>query len=441
MNPGAAATVTNFLGLDSRLGHIWKRLAGGAVWTLLGSLGWHGFTLLGFTVAARFLGKEQFGQATLVQNTLGMLGVLAGLGLGTTCTRYVAEFRTAQPSRLGGLLLFAIVASVLLSLAMGAAVLALTRPMAASLLNDVRLANALALGAALVFFNSVTQVLHSALSGFERFRSIAIINFFRGAACVCGVLLLVPRHGVEGMILALVAPAVIGLFLSAVALRAECRRSEVRLRFSDLPANARLLLTFSVPVFVIGTIALPVTWFVQAYLARQPHGYGELGLLNAALQWRNVITTLPAMLLQPALPILTSLLAAGQFAEYRALLRSNVRMALVYSVAATVPVSLFGGLILAGYGPGFAAGRPAFLLTSASSVFIVASAVIAQGVISAGWIRLSVGIHAAWALVAVAAAIPGARLWGATGAAAALLCAYAVQAVLFFWLTARRTSL
>jgi len=75
------------------------RFVVGAFWSVAGALISRGFLLAASVVCAWFLGKEGFGALGMIQSTTGMLGVLAGLGLGITATKYVSELRRLDPLR------------------------------------------------------------------------------------------------------------------------------------------------------------------------------------------------------------------------------------------------------------------------------------------------------------------------------------------------------
>src|ERR1035441_7680402 len=91
----ASRTVTAVWRSDSLRG----RFARGAVWSLIGAALAQGANLAASVITARLLGRVQFGMYGMVQSTVGMLGVFAGLGLGLTATKYVAEFRSRDPER------------------------------------------------------------------------------------------------------------------------------------------------------------------------------------------------------------------------------------------------------------------------------------------------------------------------------------------------------
>src|SRR5690242_3808036 len=75
------------------------RFARGIVWSLLGAVMAQGSSLVASVITARLLGPGTFGQYGMIQSTVVMLGIFAGLGLGLTSTKYVAEFRTQDPAR------------------------------------------------------------------------------------------------------------------------------------------------------------------------------------------------------------------------------------------------------------------------------------------------------------------------------------------------------
>src|SRR5262249_28064949 len=98
------------------------RLARGAFWSLVGSLGVRGMTLLATVVVVRLLGKEGYGELSVIQSTLGMFEVLAGLGMGLTATKYVAELRQRDPLRAGRVIALSCFAAAAAGLLLASAV-------------------------------------------------------------------------------------------------------------------------------------------------------------------------------------------------------------------------------------------------------------------------------------------------------------------------------
>ena len=71
-----------------------------------------------------------------------------------------------------------------------------------------------------------------------------------------------------------------------------------------------------------------------------PGGYGELGIFNAANQWRNLVLFVPASLAQVVLPILANLQALGNQRRYVLARWLNAAVNVSAGIAVAVPVAL-----------------------------------------------------------------------------------------------------
>ncbi|HOY60838.1 MAG TPA: oligosaccharide flippase family protein, partial [Verrucomicrobiota bacterium] len=185
------------------------RLARGAFWSVTGGVVARGLSLLASILVARILGKDVFGELGTVQSTIGMFTVFAGLGMGLTATKHVAEFRLKDPARAGRIITLsnriAFWASIVVALAMVASASGLASAVAAP-----HIAPALQIAALSLFLNGISGAQTGALAGLEAFRTIAGLNFITGVISfpllVAGAL----WRGIEGSIWALSATAAVG---------------------------------------------------------------------------------------------------------------------------------------------------------------------------------------------------------------------------------------
>jgi O-antigen/teichoic acid export membrane protein len=75
-----------------------RRIRTGLLWNLLSTIAGRSSGLVTSVVLSRMLGKEGFGEFSIIQNTILTMGVFAGFGTGLTATKHIAEtFRTDQP--------------------------------------------------------------------------------------------------------------------------------------------------------------------------------------------------------------------------------------------------------------------------------------------------------------------------------------------------------
>jgi O-antigen/teichoic acid export membrane protein len=319
--------------VNSPLGY---RLARGAFWSLAGSILARGLGLLSGIFVARILGKVGFGQLGMIQSTVGMFGTLAGLSLGVTATKHVAEDKASNPARAGRIIgLASVVAWV--SGGLATIVLLLLAPWLASRsLAAPELSGLLQLGSLLLLLGGVNGAQTGALAGFEAFRTIARVSLVAGVLSFpitisCALLL-----GVRGAVWAQILTLLINSALNYLALRKVAAQAHVPLGYSHCWQEWPILWKFSLPTVLGGVLAGPVSWASAALLVNQPHGYSQMGIYNAVTRMKGLPELVLSMVSAPLLPILSEQFAHGQTAAYS----KTLRYAFGLSFVLIVPVSL-----------------------------------------------------------------------------------------------------
>jgi O-antigen/teichoic acid export membrane protein len=417
---GATKAISGIWVADSLRG----RFARGAVWSLVGAVISQGSNLAASVITARLLGREQFGEYGMIQSTVGMLGVFAGLGLGVTATKYVAEFRTLDPERAGRIIALgcavAIVAGGLLALC----VLGYAPVLAAKTLNAPALAVELRIASVLLFFNALNGAQTGALAGFEAFRAIARINLVRGLIAFPVTVAAVLLWRLPGAIWALTVTSAVTCLLSQVSLRRQCTALGIHPQFSSGWAEGRVLWTFSTPAFLSGALAGPAIWVANTMLVNQPGGYAEMGVFSAASQWRNAIGFVPAVLAQFALPILSNLNGERDVSRYGKALRWNLILTAAAAMAVAVPVALGAPQIMRLYGRGFQQGWLVLVLSAATAVISCINGVVGTAILSSGSVWVGFAFNGMWAAVLLAGCYRFIPTSLALGLAGSMLGAY-----------------
>ena len=264
-----------------------------------------GLTLVMLMVVARLLSKENYGQFVVIQSTLGMVGVFAGFGIGSTATRYAAELQARDTTRLGHILTLAerTVLGCGLIVSMGLAVAA--GWMATHILNAPRLGVPLAIAAVAVFFTALDSYQKSVLIGLESMRAFAI-GMVAGVIVGFPIMLLAAKHyGLEGAAVAIVVNALLQASISRYQMARELRKLGVKLNVEGCLSEQPILWRFALPALLSGALVGPAHWAAQALLANTPNGYAELAVLGISMQWFNVIMFVPGTAGRVVLPILT----------------------------------------------------------------------------------------------------------------------------------------
>lgn len=393
------------------------RLARGLAWSLAGAALSRGFGVLGSIVVARILGISAFGELTLIQSTVGLFGTFAGLGLGITATKYIAELRDAEPERCGQVINLVVMTAVLGSLIACGALLSFAPGVATQMLGIASLAHLLRYSCPLVFFSTLQGVYLGALAGFEAFRRVAQVNWIGGLLGVLAMVLCAWIWGLPGAIWGTGLQMALSCGLAHFALQTEASKGGIVL-FRKLDWNdSRILWRFSLPAFLSSILVSPANWACNLLLVHQSDGLKEVALLSAANQWKNFLSFLPMMMTSVLIPMLSNLWRAGRKHEFNKLVRRNLFISAAASMALGLPLAFIAPKILRWYGTEFIRGVPVFLWAIAGTLIVAANNLFSRVMQSRGqaWKELSFSLL--WALVLVAACwflIPHYRAVGVT---------------------------
>lgn len=401
------------------------RLARGAFWSVIDSGFTRSFALIISIVVARTVGREHFGQFGVVQGTIGVFGLFAGLGMSVTATKHVAELRRSEPLRTGRILGLSALLAAISSSSMCVILIATAPWLARTTLASAEVGSLLRIGSGLLFFGVLNGALAGALYGFEAFKSIAIVDAVAGLVG-CGVVTAgVLTAGLPGAITGLVAGVGLQLAGYCFVLRRELRNSGIAIICKGCFAEWRVLAKFSVPALLAAAMTGPVSWVCSAIVVNQPAGYAQLGLFNAANQWRGAILLLPLTLSAPFLPVLSSLFGKER-EKYFKVLWTGIVANTTLALFAAAGVILFSRTIMGIYGKGFVGGTPVLICLVLSGVVAAAVGSVGHAITSSGRMWWGFMLNFIWA-VALVASLWLLRRQGAYGYAVANLIAYSIH--------------
>ena len=291
-----ALTPRRFRGQWDRLERspLGERLARGAFWSVVGGGASRALGLVAWILVARRLDKEAFGEIGMIQNTVGIFGVLAGVGMGMTATKHVAEFRLRDPARAAGLIRLSNRIAWGASLVVAMAVWLLAPWLAEHTLGRVDLVGAVRISTGLLFLGGVQGAQGGALAGLEAFRTVARLNIISGLVSFPLLVLGAVWGGVNGTIWALNANAAVGVLLHHVALRREMALAGFPEVDSWDRRNLPVLWRFTLPAALGALVTSAVQWGCWGIMARRPDGYDALGAFNGANQWFLALMFLPS---------------------------------------------------------------------------------------------------------------------------------------------------
>ncbi len=412
-------------------GSLRARFAKGAFWSLAGAVISRGLNLVSSIIVARLLGKVGYGELGIIQSTVGVFGVFAGLGLGMTATKYVAEFREKDPQKAGRIIALSSVVAFFSGGIVSIILIILSPWLASKTLSAPHLSGLLQISAGLLFFGAINSAQTGALSGFEAFKTIAIVNLISGVISfplmVAGVWFL----QLKGAVLALVASMVVNYFLNKIAIKRECKRYYIKPDVRNSVQEIPILWKFSVPAFLSSAMVGPVTWLCNTMLVNQPNGYAEMGIFNAANQWYNALLFLPGVMSQAVLPVLSERISIQDRVNSAKVLNFSVKTNGISILAIAIIGSIMSPLIMQLYGEGFRSSWPTLVVVLITASLLAIQIPVGNIIAVSGRMWLGFLMNLGWGIVFIF------FTWylikfGAFGLAGARLGAYIIHAVWTF---------
>jgi O-antigen/teichoic acid export membrane protein len=367
----------------------------------------------------------------MIQSTTALFSVVAAAGLGMTAAKHVAQFRKADRTRVGRLIGGASVFSAGSGLVIGLIVFVASPWLAVGVLADHSIGPWLRIGALIIVLEAMNAAQLGALQGFEAFRSIAKANFAVGVLQVPFLVGGAVTYGVPGVLIAMGCVRVAGLGFNYWLLGRECAERSIVISYRGIRAESGLLLSFGLPALMSSLVVVAVNWTGNAILARSLGGYEELGVFNAANQWRLVALWFPSSLGAIVLPILANLRGEQDDREYGRMLRLSAMLNVAMACVICLPIGLFATRIMTGFGDEFRDGETTLLLLLGSVVVAALNNVVGQALASRDRMWIGAGFNVLWGVTLVFSAWWWVGMgYGARALAAANLMAYSVHT---FW--------
>jgi O-antigen/teichoic acid export membrane protein len=197
--------------------------------------------------------------------------------------------------------------SLTLGIAITALALATSQFLSADYLKAPELTKPLLIGSVILLLSILNSSENGTLAGLEDFKSIAINtligSFFEAACMVVGAYF----YQLEG--------AVAGFAIGVLCLYIANKLSAIRaLNKAGISAYVKsvykedwaLIFSYSIPATLSALTVTPVFWLVRSMLVRASN-YGELGIFEAADQWKVMLLFVPGAICQIVLPIMSSI--------------------------------------------------------------------------------------------------------------------------------------
>ncbi|SCG86389.1 oligosaccharide flippase family protein [Methanobacterium congolense] len=321
------------------------KLIYGIFWNLISALASQGFPMIAAIIAARLLGKFGYGQLGMINSTVILFSTFAGLGLGITATKYIAQLHQTDPERTGRIMgltnLFGLASGVVMCI-----ILFVMAPwLAANTLAAPDLAPALRIASLLLIFNTLVGIQSGSIAGFGAFKDLARIAIFQGIISASLTITGVYFFGLTGAVTAMVINSIINFILYKRTINNLVKRFKISINYMKSWRERDVIWKLSLPSMLSSVMVGPVVWIANVIIINTPGGYGQLGLFNAADQWRTALAFLPGVIGTVLLPML-----AANNEENENIEKLNVLISWIVVIIIALPLISFPEIISVLYG-------------------------------------------------------------------------------------------
>ncbi|HEY8360511.1 MAG TPA: oligosaccharide flippase family protein [Ramlibacter sp.] len=410
--------------LKLRSSEIARRIARGSAWSFAGAASSRVCTLIAMILLARMMGAAEFGELAMVQVTLGVAGMMAGFGLGSTATRFLARDSAIDKERAGQVLSLVQQFSALTLVAAMAVVVLLSEFLAAQVLHAEQLGAALRVGALLMGVAGARGVQAGVFAGFERFDINARLNVLEGVSSMLLSVALAWLYGIEGALFGLMAGPALAWAFGWIQLRRLLHKLQIRKAPRECWRQRSILTKYSLPSFLASFVSAPILWLGMTMVAREPGGYTQVALYNAAYQWHGPLIFLPMVVLSASLPALTQEWHSGDPARFKRIYLYNLVFLGGVTLVPALLLCLASVQVMGLYGPEFRAGWPLMVLLALAAPLHAVAKMSSTALLSMNRAWSTCGVNLLWGVTLVGVGYFAIPRFGATGLAAAFVLAY-----------------
>jgi O-antigen/teichoic acid export membrane protein len=339
-----------------------RRFQTGLIFNLLGAVFNQGSTFAVNLVLARVFDRSLFGEYAMVLSTIAAIALLAQFGIPYTLNKYVSEYRSSDPERAGRIFGVLAVLSFALATFSAAILLMAARWLATSVMNSSLLIVPCALSAAVVFFTVLNGFGMAALSGLERYRTLATVLVWSGITYFVVCAALGCWLGLNGAVAGLALSALIQFVLLARAVRTECSHQKITLSFCGFSREKDALVKFALPAGLTGFSSSPALWLPNAFLVRQPDGYSQMAIYSVAFSMMTMILFLPNIANTVGTSLINHHKGTGQAEAYRRTFWANLLVISSIVIVGSGCLALLGPWVLRLFGRDFRDGYSVLLI-------------------------------------------------------------------------------
>lgn len=353
------------------------KLINDSFWSLFGNVINKGFAIVAGIIIARILGKDIFGEYSIIKSTMTSAALFSNFGLVYTSTKFISEGKRKNEKDLKLIISYSNKIVFLLSSIAAILLFLFAEYVSIMVFNAASLKNPLQVFSLLIVANSLTALQIGVLSGLGKFKEMSRINTIIGVLTLFLSVILVYFYGFYGALWALLIVQLINWALNYMLVKASLPNNISYTKESK--TLLKKLLKFSFPVAIQEAVYAVFSWTIL-YLILLEASFGEVGLYRASLQLNAVILFIPGILRN----VILSHLSGADGKNHNKILKTVLKINFIATIVPAIVLFAGADYIANLYGETFVNLDDIIRIAVFITVFVSISNVYAQAYMSKG---------------------------------------------------------
>jgi O-antigen/teichoic acid export membrane protein len=357
-----------------------KKIFSNSFWLLIGSSIGRLSMFLTNIVAARLLSQDEFGQFSMIRNTVSTLeGVISGT-IGTPIIKRSAEKYNNDSFNTVFKILFII--NLIISAILASSIL-LFAPYITEIFfeGNIVIIQGLYIGAFLLIATSLSTFIQNIFIGIEKYQKLAVASLYTSLLSFPIILFLIDSYKLYGAIYGIVLYFLIDFIFKYNQFKKLKLKQSKKINMRLLKDEAKKLFFFSYPLFGAVLISSISFWYARVIIINTD-GFSSLAVFDAAFQWLTIIMIITGTTTSVVLPMLSKINQKKDSNQYQKTILANIGINLIISSCFAFIFAFFSKEIMSIYGENYTEGYKVLVILSVTSIFFSLSSIMNKVYIS-----------------------------------------------------------
>jgi O-antigen/teichoic acid export membrane protein len=364
---------------------ILKKVISHSFWLLIGNSIGRLSMFMTNIIAARFLSQDEFGQFSMLRNTISMIeGIVSGT-LGSPMIKRVAEVNQDNYSDFNVVIKSLFIINIVISLIFSIIIFILAPYIVEMFFkNETSMIHGLYIGCMILIATTLSGLIQKIFIGIEKYQKLAIASIYTSLISFPIIVVLIYLYNLNGALFGIVTYFFIDFIFKYYQFRKLNIYEKIEIDFSKIKSEATKLLLFSYPLLgsiIISSIAF---WYARVMIV-ESDGFAVIGIFDAAFQWLAIIMVITGATTSVVLSMFSKNVKNKK--EFSKILWINLLVNLIISVFFAMIFIIFSKEIMSIYGDNYIQGYEVLIVLSITSIFYSLSSILNKVFIARGNIK------------------------------------------------------